>query len=157
MHETIRGVGIVIREFKEFIARGNAIDLAVGVVIGAAFTAIVNSLVNNLIMPIVGLILGGHSLTDYFVVLKAGKAGGPYATLVAATNDGANILGYGAILNAIVTFFIVAFVIFLMVKAINKIRKPAPEAPTKDCPYCLTAIPEAATRCPACTSELAPS
>ena len=145
----------MIREFKEFIARGNAIDLAVGVVIGAAFTAIVNSIVNNFIMPLIGLILGGRDFTSYFIVLKEGKPGGPYATLVAANEAGANVLGYGAIINAIVTFFIVAFVIFLMVKAINKIRKPAPEPPTKDCPYCLTAIPEAATRCPACTSELA--
>ena len=144
----------MIKEFKEFIAHGNAIDLAVGVVIGAAFTAIVNSLVNNLIMPLVGLLLGGRDFANYFIVLKEGKLGGPYATLVAATDDGANVIGYGVVINAIVTFLIVAFVIFLMVKAINRIRKPAPVPPTKDCPYCLTAVPEAASRCPACTSEL---
>src|SRR5512136_2675004 len=145
----------MIKEFKEFIARGNAIDLAVGVVIGAAFTAIVNTLVNGVIMPLVGLALGGFDFSNLFIVLKAGKPGPPYATLVAATDAGASVLTYGALINALVTFVIVAFVIFLMVKAINKVRKPAEAPPTKDCPYCLTAVPEAATRCPACTSELA--
>ena len=144
----------MLAEFKEFIARGNAIDLAVGVVIGAAFTAIVNTLVNGVIMPIIGLILGGLDFSNLFIVLKDGNPGPPYATLVAASDAGASVLTYGAFINAIVTFLIVAFVIFLMVKAINKVRKPAEEPPMKDCPYCGTSIPDAATRCPACTSQL---
>jgi len=144
----------MVKEFKEFIAKGNAIDLAVGVVIGAAFTSIVNTLVNGIIMPIIGLILGGVDFSNMFIVLKDGKAGPPYATLVAATEDGASVLTYGALINAIVTFFIVALVIFLMVKAINRLRRPEAPLAMKDCPYCATPIPDAATRCPACTSQL---
>jgi len=146
----------MLKEFKEFIARGNAMDLAVGVIIGAAFGAIVTSLVNDLVMPIVGLLLGGADFANLFVVLAQGTPQGPYATLAAAQEAGAATLNYGLLLNAIVNFIIIAFVIFLMVKAVNKVRKPAeePEAPTKECPHCLTEIPEAAMRCPACTSQL---
>ena len=145
----------MIKEFKEFIAKGNAIDLAVGVVIGAAFTAIVNTLVNGVIMPLVGLALGGLDFSNLFIVLKDGNPGPPYVSLVAAQDAGASVLTYGALINAIVTFFIVALVIFLMVKAINRLRRPEAPLAMKDCPYCATPIPEAATRCPACTSELA--
>ena len=144
----------MLKEFKEFIAKGNAIDLAVGVVIGAAFTAIVNTLVNGIIMPIIGLILGGLDFSNMFIVLKDGNPGPPYVSLVAAQDAGASVLTYGALINAIVTFFIVALVIFLMVKAINRLRRPEAPLAMKDCPYCATPIPEAATRCPACTSEL---
>ena len=140
----------MLKEFKEFIAKGNAIDLAVGVVIGAAFTAIVKSIVDDLIMPIVGLGLGKVDFANKFIVLS----GGEFKTLALAKEAGAVTLNWGQFVNAVLTFLIVAFVVFLLVKAINKIRKPAEEPPTKDCPRCLTAIPEAATRCPACTSEL---
>lgn len=144
----------MLREFREFVAKGNAIDLAVGVVIGAAFGAIVTSIVNDVIMPLVGLVLGGVDFTNLFIVAKEGATAGPYATLAAAQEAGAVTVNYGVFLNAVVTFVIVAFVVFLVVKAVNKVRKPAEPPVTKDCPRCLTPIPEAATRCPACTSEL---
>ena len=145
----------MLKEFKEFIARGNAIDLAVGIVIGAAFGAIVASLVNDIVMPLVGVLLGGADFSNLFWVAKEGATAAPYATLAAAQEAGAVTVNYGVFVNAIVSFVIVAFTVFLIVKAVNKIRKPAEESPTKECPHCLTAIPEAATRCPACTSELA--
>ena len=141
----------MFKEFKEFIAKGNAIDLAVGVVIGAAFGAIVTSLVKDVIMPVVGLALGGVDFGNKFVVLKGG---GSYPTLAAAQEAGVPTLNYGVFINAIVAFIIIAFVIFLVVKGVNKLRPPAPEPDTKDCPRCLTAVPVAATRCPACTSDL---
>jgi len=140
----------MLKEFKDFIAKGNAIDLAVGVVIGAAFGAIVTSLVNDVIMPVVGLLLGKVDFTNVFAALD----GKDYATLALAQEAGAPTLNYGLFINAIVNFVIVALVIFLVVKAVNKVRKPAEPAPTKDCPRCLTAVPEAATRCPACTTDL---
>jgi large conductance mechanosensitive channel len=145
----------MLKEFKEFIARGNAIDLAVGVVIGAAFGAIVTSLVDGLIMPLVGLALGKVDFVNLFVVLREGGTAGPYPTLKAAQAAGAVVLAYGAVVNAIVTFVIVAFVVFLVIRAVNKIRQPAAPPATKECPYCLTSVPEAATRCSACTSDLA--
>jgi large conductance mechanosensitive channel len=143
----------MLKEFKEFIAKGNAIDFAVGVVIGAAFGAIVTSLVMDVILPVVGLLLGGVDFANKFIVLK----GDSFPTLAAAQEAGSVTLNYGLFINAIVSFTIIAFVIFLVVKGVNKMRPPAepePEAPTKDCPHCLTAVPAAATRCPACTSEL---
>jgi large conductance mechanosensitive channel len=144
----------MLKEFKEFIARGNAIDLAIGVIIGAAFGAIVTSLVNDIVMPLAGLLLGSADFTNLFWVVKEGVAAGPYATLAAAQEAGAVTVNYGVFVNALVSFVIVAFVVFLIVKGVNKIRKPAGEPATKECPYCLTAVPEAATRCPACTSQL---
>jgi large conductance mechanosensitive channel len=140
----------VFKEFKEFIAKGSAIDLAVGVVIGAAFGAIVASLVKDVIMPVVGLLLGGVDFGNKFITLR----GDELPTLAAAQEAGSVTLNYGLFINAIVSFIIIAFVIFLVVKGVNKLRPPAPEPVTKDCPRCLTAIPEAATRCPACTTEL---
>lgn len=140
----------MFKEFKEFIAKGNAIDLAVGVVIGAAFGAIVASLVKDVIMPVVGLLLGGVDFGNKFITLK----GDEFPTLLAAQEAGSVTLNYGIFINAIVSFVIIAFVIFLVVKGVNKLRPPAPEPDTKDCPRCLTAVPTAATRCPACTSEL---
>jgi len=145
----------MVKEFKEFIARGNAVDLAVGVVIGAAFGAIVKSLVDGLIMPLVGLLLGKVDFTNLFLVLGDGKTPGPYATLAAAQTAGASVLAYGLVVNAIVSFLIIAFVIFLVVKAVNVIRKPPAPPAMMDCPYCLTSIRADALRCPACTSELA--
>lgn len=145
----------MFKEFKEFAIKGNAMDLAIGVVIGAAFTAIVNSLVKDIIMPVVGLLLGKVDFVNLFVVMREGSTPGPYATLDAAAKAGAVTLNYGVFVNAIVTFLIVAFVLFLIVKAMNRLRRePAPEPNTKECPYCKTEIALAATKCPACTSEV---
>lgn len=147
----------MVKEFKEFIAKGNAIDLAIGVVIGAAFGAIVTSLVNGIIMPLVGLLLGNVDFTNMFIVLKEGVPPAPYETLKAASDAGAVVLSYGVLVNAIVTFFIVALVIFFMVKGINRIRRPEAPLAMKDCPYCAMPIPAVATRCPDCTSDLTPA
>lgn len=144
----------MLKDFKEFIAKGSAIDLAIGVVIGAAFGAIVTSLVNGIIMPLVGLLLGGIDFSNMFIVLKEGTPPAPYETLKAATDSGAVVLSYGVLVNAIIIFFIVALVFFFMVKGINRIRRPEAPLAMKDCPYCAMPIPEAATRCPDCTSEL---
>lgn len=144
----------MLKEFKEFVAKGNALDLAVGMVVGAAFTAIVKSLVDGVIMPPVGLLLGRVDFGNMFVTLAQGDPAGPYVTLDAAQKAGAVTLGYGLVVNAVVTFLIVAFVVFLIVKALTHLRSPEGAVPMKDCPFCLTEIPEAATRCPACTSEL---
>ncbi len=143
-------------EFKEFIAKGNAMDLAVGVVIGAAFTAIVKSLVDGMIMPVVGVALGKVDFANMFFVIGEGSVKGPYDTLAAAQTAGAVVVAWGVFVNAVVSFVIVALVVFLMVKMINKIRRTEEaEAVIKDCPFCFTSVPDAATRCPACTSELA--
>ncbi|PKQ36859.1 MAG: large conductance mechanosensitive channel protein MscL [Actinobacteria bacterium HGW-Actinobacteria-1] len=145
----------MFKEFKEFAIKGNAMDLAVGLVIGAAFTAIVNSLVKDIMMPLVGALLGSVDFVNRFFVLREGLPAGPYATLEAATKAGAVTLNYGAFVNAVVTFVIVAFVLFLIVKAMNRLRRePAPEPNTKECPYCKSEIALAATKCPACTSEV---
>ncbi len=145
----------MFKEFKEFAIKGNALDLAIGVVIGAAFSAIVNSLVKDIIMPVAGLVLGKVDFVNLFVVMREGSTPGPYATLDAAAKAGAVTLNYGVFVNAIVTFVIVAFVLFLIVKAMNRLRRePPPEPNTKECPYCKTEIAIAATKCPACTSEV---
>ena len=144
-------------DFKAFVMRGNVMDLAVGVIIGAAFGSVVKSLVDDLIMPPVGLLTGGVDFGNQFVLLKAGtKAPPPYATPAAAHDAGAVTLNYGAFINNILTFLIVALAVFLLVRAVNRLyRKPAPPTPdTKACPFCTMSIPLAATRCPNCTSEL---
>ncbi len=115
----------MLKEFRDFIAQGNAIDLAVGVVIGAAFGKIVDSLVKDLIMPPIGLLLGGVDFANAFAVLKDGATPGPYASLKAAQDAGANVLAYGSFVNTVVQFLIVAFAIFIVVKAVNRMRKPA--------------------------------
>ena len=140
------------KEFKQFITRGNVIDLAIGVIIGAAFGKIVTSFVNDILMPPIGLLLGNVDFTNLFVTLS----GGAYATLEEAQAAGAATINYGVFINTIIDFLIVAFVIFLVVKQVNRLRKPKPaaEPTTKECPYCLSAIPIKATRCPHCTSEL---
>jgi large conductance mechanosensitive channel len=144
----------VLKEFKEFALKGNAVDLAIGLVIGVAFGAIVTSLVNDLIMPLVGLLLGGADFSNLFVVLKEGtKAAGPYTSLAAAQAAGANTLNWGRFVNYIISFLIIAFSIFMVVKGMNRFRR-AEEATTKACPFCATDIPIAASKCPACTSEL---
>ena len=141
----------MIREFKEFAIKGNAIDLAVGIIIGAAFTAIVNSLVKDIIMPPIGALLGGVDFANMFWVIK----GGSYETLAAANAAGAATLNYGLFINAVMNFLLVAFVVFLMVKAINKLRPPTEEEVVhKECPYCKRDVALSATRCPECTSQL---
>lgn len=142
----------MLKEFKVFAMRGNVIDLAIGVIIGGAFGKIVSSFVVDVIMPLIGLLLGNVNFTNLFVNLGPVK----YETLVAAQEAGAPTLNYGIFINAIIDFLIVAFVIFLVVKGINKMQKPAPVAPptTKKCPFCFTDIALEAKRCPNCTSQL---
>jgi large conductance mechanosensitive channel len=148
----------MLKEFKEFAMKGNVLDMAVGIVIGAAFGLIIASLVADVIMPPVGLLLGNIDFANIFSVLKEGKVPGPYATPAAAKAVGAITINWGVFINTIINFVIVAFSIFLLVKGVNKMRReeeaPAPEATTKECPYCLSAIPLKATRCPHCTSEI---
>jgi large conductance mechanosensitive channel len=147
----------MLKEFKAFIMRGNVLDLAVGIIIGAAFGSIVKSLVDDVIMPPIGLALGNVDFANLFLLLKPGPTGAPpYATLADAQAAGAVTLNYGLFINSIVTFLIVAFAIFLVVRAANRLRPPeAAAAPnTKDCPYCRMPIPVGAVRCPQCTSEL---
>jgi large conductance mechanosensitive channel len=139
--------------------RGNVIDMAVGIIIGIAFGLVVNSLVKDVIMPPIGLALGNVDFTNLFVVLKEGLTPGPYASLAAAQQAGAVTLNYGVFINAIVNLLIIAAaVFFLIVRPIAKLqarKKAAEPAPTtKECPYCITAIPVKASRCPNCTSEL---
>lgn len=146
----------MLKEFKEFISKGSVMDLAIGVIIGGAFSKIVSSLVDDIIMPLVGLLLGGADISNYFVTIDGGK----YATLAEAQEAGAATLNYGVFLNRIIDFLIIAFVLFLIIKSINKARaltkKPEAEAAptTKVCPYCKSTIDINATRCPNCTSEL---
>jgi len=143
----------MIKEFKEFALRGNVLDLAVGIVIGAAFGKIVNSLVNDLLMPPIGLLVKHVDFKELFVNLS----GASYATLAEAKTAGAPTLNYGMFLNILLEFIIVAFAVFLVVRAANRMQKPAPPAPasTRDCPYCRMSVPLQATRCAHCTSQLA--
>ena len=146
------------KEFKEFAVKGNVIDMAVGIIIGAAFGTIVKSLVADLIMPPIGLLLGNVDFTNLFVVIKQGAAAGPYATLEAAQKAGAVTINYGAFINTVVSFLIVAFCVFILVKNINLLKKkeeaPPAEPTTKECPYCLSTIPIKATKCAFCASDL---
>ncbi len=147
----------MFKEFKEFAIKGNAVDLAVGVIIGAAFGGIVTSLVKDVIMPPIGLATGGLDFSNKFIVLKAGVNGVTnFATPAAAEAAKAVTLNYGNFITVLVNFLIVAFCIFLVVKAMNRMKKPAPNAPavSKDCPSCAMTIPIQASRCPHCTSEL---
>ena len=142
----------MLKEFKEFVMRGNVLDLAVAVVIGAAFGKIIASLVDDIIMPPIGLALGNVDFANLFVNLS----GKDYPSVAAAKAAGAATLNYGIFFNTIFSFLIIAFVIFLLIRTYSKMQKPAPApAPaTKDCPYCFSAIPIKATRCAHCTSEL---
>jgi large conductance mechanosensitive channel len=148
----------MIKEFKEFILRGNVIDLAVGIIIGSAFVTIVNSLVNDVIMPPIGLLLGGVDFSNLYILLKDGAPSGPYATLADAQTAGAVTINYGVFLNALITFLIIALVVFLLIRAVNQLvaakEVPAEQPTTKECPYCLSEIAIKATRCSQCTSEL---
>ncbi len=142
----------MLKEFRDFAMRGNVIDLAVGVIIGGAFGKIITSLVTDVIMPPIGLLLHGVDFANLFISLN----GQAYATLADAQKAGAPTLNYGNFINNVIDFLIVALAIFLAIRAINRLHKPAPAAAptTKDCPYCFTAIPIKATRCPQCTSQL---
>ncbi|MGH2576077.1 MAG: large-conductance mechanosensitive channel protein MscL [Ignavibacteria bacterium] len=141
----------MFKEFKEFATKGNVIDLAVGIIIGAAFTTIVNSLVNDIIMPPIGLLLGKVDFTNLFITLS----GSHLNTLAEAKAGGAVTLNYGVFVNSIISFLIVAFSIFLVIRQINKLRKKPETTPTtKECSFCMMVIPISAKKCPHCTSEL---
>ena len=144
----------MLKEFKEFIMRGNVLDMAIGIIIGGAFGKIITSLVNDILMPPIGVLLGNVDFASLFINLS----GKPYASLADAKAAGAATINYGLFLNTIIDFVIVAFVIFLLVRAVNRMRRQqeaAPAAPTtKECPYCLSSIPIKATRCANCTSQL---
>jgi large conductance mechanosensitive channel len=144
----------MLKEFRDFAARGNVIDLAVGVIIGAAFGKVVTSVVTDLIMPPIGMALGRVDFSSLFVALDRGT----YASLAEAKTAGAPTLNYGVFLNTCLEFVIVAFAVFLLVKQVNRLKGPAPVViDTKDCPFCLTKIPLKASRCLACTSEVKPA
>ena len=141
----------MLKQFRDFALRGNVVDLAVGVIIGAAFGGVVTSLVNDVIMPPIGLLLGNVDFANLFIDIS-GRAP---ASLKAAKEAGVPVIAYGQFINDIISFLIIAFVVFLLVKAINRLRaEPPPPPNTKDCPFCLTAIPIGATRCAACCSEV---
>lgn len=145
----------MLKEFKEFAIKGNMVDLAIGVIMGGAFGAVVSSLVKDVIMPPIGALLGGVDFASKMWVIKEGATAAPYATPAAAAEAGAVVMSYGAFINTVINFLIVALVIFFLVKAMNKLRKQAEEeVTTKECPYCKSEIALEATRCPACTSSL---
>jgi large conductance mechanosensitive channel len=148
----------MFKEFREFAMRGSVMDMAVGIIIGAAFGAIVSSFVADVLMPPIGLLLGKVDFANLYILLTAGQTPGPYASLAAAQQAGAVTLNYGTFINKIISFLIVAFSIFLLVRGMNRMKRkaeaPAPAPTTKDCPFCATAVPIKAFRCPHCTSEL---
>jgi large conductance mechanosensitive channel len=141
----------MIREFKEFAMRGSMLDLAIGIVLGASFGRIITSVVNDILMPPIGLMLGGLDFANLFIALK----GGPYPSVAAAKAAGAPTINYGIFLNTVVDFVLVAAVLFLVIKQVNRIqRRPDVTPTTKPCPFCLSTIPLKAVRCPNCTSDL---
>jgi len=149
----------MLKEFREFAMRGSVLDMAVGIIIGAAFGAVVQSLVSDLLMPPIGLLLGNVDFGNLYVTLVAGKVAGPYASLAQAQAAGAVTFNYGQFINKIISFLIVAFALFLVIKSMNRLRRKqeapaAPPAETKECPFCLSAIALKAKRCPHCTSQL---
>jgi large conductance mechanosensitive channel len=149
----------MLKDFKEFAMRGNVVDMAVGIVIGAAFGSIVKSFVDDVLMPPIGLLLGNVDFSNLFITLKDGaKAAGPYASLVAAKAAGAVTLNLGLFINTVISFLIIAFAVFLVIKSLNRMKReevaPPAEPATKECPFCLSTISLKATRCPHCTSEL---
>jgi large conductance mechanosensitive channel len=147
----------VLKEFKEFAVRGNVVDMAVGVIIGAAFGTIVKSLVDDVVMPPIGLMLGGVDFSNLFLVLKHGANPGPYLKLADAKAAGAVTINYGLFINSVISFVIVTFAVFLVVRAVNRMHRHEEIPPTtKPCPECASIIPIKARRCPHCTSQLAP-
>ncbi len=146
----------MFKEFKEFAMRGNVVDMAVGIIIGAAFGTVVKSLVGDIIMPPIGLLLGNVDFANLFILMKTGNPSGPYLSLAEAQKAGAVTINYGTFFNTIISFIVVAFAVFLLIRSLNRLQRPekAPETTTKECPYCLSTIPMQATRCAHCTSEL---
>ena len=149
----------MFKEFKEFAMRGNVLDMAVGIIIGGAFGTIVKSMVDDLLMPPIGLGLGNVDFSNLFVVLKEGtKVAAPYASLADAKAAGAVSINYGLFINNVVSFLIVAFCVFLLIRTMNRLNRkeeaPPAEPITRDCPYCFSAISLKASRCPHCTSEV---
>jgi large conductance mechanosensitive channel len=147
----------MFKEFKEFAMRGNVVDMAVGIIIGGAFGTIVKSLVDDVLMPPIGLLLGNVDFANIFTVIKAGEIAGPYATLAEAKAAGAVTINMGIFINSIISFLIVAFAVFLLIRQINAMKRSeeASAVPTtKECPFCFSTIPIKATRCPSCTSEV---
>ncbi|MDP2045069.1 MAG: large-conductance mechanosensitive channel protein MscL [Deltaproteobacteria bacterium] len=149
----------MLKDFKEFAMRGSVVDMAIGIVIGAAFGSIVKSFVDDVLMPPIGLLLGNVDFSNLFITLKEGaKAAGPYASLATAKAAGAVTLNLGLFINTIISFLIIAFAVFLVIKGLNRMKReeaaPPAEPTTKECPFCLSTIPLKATRCPHCTSEL---
>jgi len=150
----------MFKEFKEFAMRGNVIDMAVGIIIGAAFGAVVSSLVADIIMPPIGVVVGGLDFSNMFLILKDGATPSPYVALKDAQAAGAVTLNYGLFITKIISFLIVSFAVFMLVKGINRLRRELEDLPVeapanKACPYCMSTISIKATRCPQCTSELA--
>ena len=151
----------MLKDFRDFIMRGNVLDMAVGIIIGVAFSAIVTSLVRDLIMPPFGLLLGNVDFANLFVILKSGQPPAPYASLADAQAAGAVSINYGVFINTIISFLLIALAVFLIIRAFVRARQKfekkteaAPAAPTKECPYCLSKIPIAAQKCAYCTSQL---
>ena len=148
----------MFKDFREFAMRGNVIDMAIGIIIGVAFGTVVKSLVDDVIMPPIGLLLGNVDFSNLFVVIKAGKALGPYETLAAAKTAGAVTMNIGVFLNTVTSFVIIAFSVFLLIKQLNVFKKKEAAVPaiptTKECPYCLSVVSLKASRCPHCTSDL---
>jgi len=148
----------VLKEFKEFVMKGNVLDMAVGIIIGAAFGTIVSSFVADVIMPPIGLLLGNVDFSNLFLVLKEGKVTGPYASLAASKAAGAVSINIGVFINTVINFIIVAIAIFLLIQNVNRMKRKEEAPPsvptTKECPHCFTTISVKATRCPHCTSEL---
>jgi large conductance mechanosensitive channel len=147
----------LLKEYKEFAIKGNMVDMAVGIVIGAAFGTIISSLVADIIMPPIGLLLGKVDFANLFIILKEGRIPGPYSSLAVAKAAGAVTLNIGVFINTVISFLIIGFSVFFVVRFVNKHRHeeaPPPAAATKDCPYCFSAIPVKATRCAYCTAEL---
>jgi large conductance mechanosensitive channel len=148
----------MFKEFKEFAMRGNVVDMAVGIIIGAAFGSIVKSLVDDVIMPPIGLLLGNVDFSNLFLVIKQGSVAGTFATVAEAQKAGAITINYGIFINTVISFLIVAFAVFLLIKGINSLKRkeeaPPQEPTTKECPRCFSVIPIKASRCGFCTSEL---
>jgi len=152
----------MMKEFKDFAVKGNVVDMAVGIIIGGAFGTIVKSLVNDVLMPPIGLLLGGVDFANLFVILKEGaNAAAPYSALADAQTAGAVTINYGIFFNAVISFLIVAFAVFMLVRSVNSLRRqeeaPLAEPTTKECPHCFSTIAIKASRCPQCTSELKPA
>ena len=148
----------MVKEFKEFALRGNVVDMAVGIIIGAAFGTIVKSLVSDVIMPPIGLLLGNVDFANLFIIIKSGTTTGTFASLSEAQEAGAVTINYGVFINTVISFIVVAFCVFILIRAINKLKRkeeaPPEEPTTKECPFCFSSISIKATRCANCTSEL---